>query len=433
MAGFTWYQKRKIEEARVIAEKASKDKPRKGYGFPKAFLELMQPARYKVYYGGRGSAKSWTFAEALVAKAHTECHLILCARQFQSSIKDSVHKLLRITIHRMGLDDWFTITDTTIISKVTGTAFIFKGIHQHPDEIKSLEGVTICWVEEAQSTSKAAWEILIPTIRLDESEIWVSFNPMFASDATSQMFIESKPAAHIKSIIRKVSWRDNPFLSSTLNDERLAMLEASNDDYQHVWEGNYRKISAASVLGGKVTIAEFETPLDAHFYYGADWGFSQDPTTLIRSFVLDDVLYVDHEAYGVGVEFEAGDGHLSLPELFNRVPGSGDWPIYADSARPETISYMCRQGFNVISAKKWHGSVEDGIARLRGFKKIIVHPRCKFTAEEMYLYSYKVDKMENVLPILIDKHNHTIDALRYSLGDIITARGDVGLWERLAS
>ena len=166
----------------------------------------------------------------------------------------------------------------------------------------------------------------------------------------------------------------------------------------------------AQVFHGKYRIDSFDTPDDVVFYYGADWGFSQDPTTLIRCFVDDGTLYIDWEAYGVGVDID------KTPELFSQVPSSADYIITADSARPETISYMKQHGYpRMRRARKGKNSIEDGIAYLRSFREIVIHSRCKHTADEFKLYSYKRDRLTgDVLPTIEDKNNHFCDSLRYA-------------------
>jgi phage terminase large subunit len=387
------------------------------------FAVLFQRARYKVLYGGRGGAKSWIIARTLIRLAARHRLRILCARQFQTSIADSVHKLLCDQIEAMGLSDEFYITDKSIESR-TGSEFIFKGLEKSIREIKSLEGVDICWVEEAQSVSKSNWEILIPTIRKEHSEIWVSFNPDDENDATYQRFVVNPPP---NSIVVKVGWEDNPWFPSTLDAERRHMLAVDPEAYEHVWGGFPRKISDAIIFNKRVSFETFETPPGVRFLFGADWGFATDPTALTRSWIDDETLFVDYEAFGYGVEID------ETPALFRSVAGAEEWPIKADSARPETISYMRRAGFNVTAAEKWPGSVEDGVAHLKGFKRIVVHERCKHVAQEFRLYSYKVDKQSgDILPIIVDKHNHGIDAIRYSLDGYIQRRGAMGVWAKLA-
>lgn len=336
---------------------------------------------------------------------------MLCAREIQSSIADSVHKLLGEQIHAMGLTQFYDIQKTRIIG-ANGTEFIFKGLRHNVQEIKSTEGIDICWVEEAQSVSEESWSVLIPTIRAKDSEIWITFNPIEESDPTYQRFVVNPPP---DSIVKFVSWRNNPWLPDVLRRELDYLKRVDFDAYRHIWEGETRTISDAVIFRGKVEVRPFETPPDVErFFYGADWGFSQDPTVLVRAFVIDRTLFVDHEAYGIGIDID------KTPELFDRVPESRKWPIFADSARPETVSYMKRAGFNISSAPKWGGSVEDGIAFLRSYEKIVVHERCRHFAEETRLYKYKVDQRTGeVLPVIVDAHNHAIDALRYALSKLI--------------
>lgn len=379
---------------------------------PKIFKGLLQPARYKIYYGGRGGAKSWAFARALVIMAAETRLRILCAREFQTSIADSVHKLISDQIDILGLSEEYEIGRTYIRSKAGGE-FLFKGIRHNIKEIKSTEGIDICWVEEAESVSAESWDVLIPTIRKENSEIWISFNPREEDAPTYKRFVLNPPP---NSIVQKVNWRDNPHFPEVLNQERLYLKEIDPEGaYLNVWEGEPLTMTDAIIFKGRYIVEEFDTPEDIErFFYGVDWGFAHDPTTLNRSFVKDHILYIDQEANGVGVELD------EIAQLFDSVDGSREWPLKADSSRPETISFVRKQGFRIHAAKKWAGSVEDGIEYLRSFKKIIVHPRCKHTAEEFRLYSYKVDKSTgDILPVIVDAFNHHIDAIRYSLDGYI--------------
>ncbi len=377
---------------------------------PDKFADLFIPARYKIYYGGRGGAKSWSFAQALVSIGYTRPIRVLCTREFQNSIQDSVHRLISDQISALKLDPWFKITQTSITSSV-GAQFIFKGLQRSIQEIKSTEGIDICWVEEAQTISEDSWEILIPTIRAESSEIWISFNPFQEEDPTYQRFVLNPPP---NSVLQKVGWQDNPHFPNVLDAERRYMLKIDPEAYQHVWEGFCRQVSDAVIFRGRYEVSTFDTNPDARFYYGMDFGFSQDPQALVRCFIEDNTLYIDQEAYGLGVELD------ELGEFIERVPGADTWPIKADNSRPETISHACRRGFNMEAAQKWSGCVEDGITVMKGFERIIIHERCKHTAEEFRLYSYKVDKQTNdILPKIEDKHNHCIDAIRYALDGVI--------------
>jgi phage terminase large subunit len=379
---------------------------------PEPFIELFNPHRYKVFYGGRGSSKSWSFAIALIIKSLQGKYRILCAREFQSSISDSVYHLIETQIERLGLSRYFDVRKAEITSCM-GSSFIFKGLRLNPLEIKSTEGINIAWIEEGQSVSEQSWGILTPTIREENSEIWVSFNPLNEEDPTYQRFVVNQQP---DSYVRKVNWSDNPYFPAVLEQERLHMLRTDPDAYQHVWEGDVLRISDAVIFKGKFEVSAFETPANVRFYHGADWGFAKDPTALVRCFVVGNILYVDRESYGVGVDLD------DTPALFERIDTARIWPIKADNSRPETISFMRQRGFNISGAEKWPGSVEDGIAHLRSFDRIVIHERCKHTAEEFRLYSYKVDRQTgDILPVVVDAHNHCVDGE----AQITTERGNV--------
>lgn len=199
---------------------------------PDIFAGLFAPHRYKVFYGGRGSGKSWAAARALVHLAHHKPLRVVCAREFQNSIEESVHRLLSDQIRLFGLP--FQIDKYRIYNDI-GSEFIFKGLSkQDAAAIKSLEGADIVWVEEAQNVSKASWDNLIPTVRKEGSEIWITFNPDVEDAPTYQRFVlNPPPSAHV----RKVNWNNNPWFPSVLDDERIFMLEADPAAYQNVWEG----------------------------------------------------------------------------------------------------------------------------------------------------------------------------------------------------
>lgn len=409
----------------LLREKALRSPPL----IPEAFSGLWKHYRYKCFYGGRGSAKSWSIARTLIWIAHTDKKRILCARELQTSIKDSVHRLLIDQINDMGLADEFVITLTAIVHKKTGSEFIFKGLRGNSIEIKSTEGIDICWVEEAEVVSADSWGYLLPTIRKAGSEVWISWNPENENSATDKNWVKNTPP---NTLLVKVSYRDNPFFSKELDDQRIHMQNVDLDVYQWIWEGGYRHISESAIFGKRVSITSFDDALaGTRFFHGADWGFAADPSALIRCWVKEvpggQELYIDRESYGYGVEID------ELGQLFDKISTSRNWPIKGDSSRPETISYMRRQGFNIEAAKKWQGSVEDGIAHLLGFVKIYIHAdNCPRLAEEARLYSYKIDRITGeILPIIIDKWNHGWDAVRYSLDGYITSRGGLGVWTKL--
>lgn len=374
---------------------------------PKIQSVLLRPARHKVLYGGRGSAKSWGVAEALVVMSSVARLRILCARELQVSINDSVHKLLVDTIARKGMASAFSITKTGIVCVRTGSEFMFKGLRHNVSEIKSMEGIDICWIEEAQRVSEESWGTLTPTIRKDGSEIWLTMNPYSEDDPTYKRFIAGTPPDTLRELVNYV---DNPFFPEVLRLEMEYMKATDFEAYEHIWLGKPKGRSKSQIFAGKYRVDAFEPPAGVTFFYGADWGFAQDPTVLIRCYIHDRKLFIDQESYGVGVELD------EIPQLFDSVPGSRKWTIKADNARPETISHVANKGFSITAADKWPGSVEDGIEFVRSFEEVVIHERAKHTADEFRLYSYKTDpRTEEVLPIVVDKHNHCIDAIRYSL------------------
>jgi len=371
-------------------------------------------SRYKIAKGGRGSGKSYGIGERFVTYALREPCRLLCTRDVQNTLSDSALAILKRVIKDNGLDGAFEQTKHGLRCK-NGSEFIFRGL-QNPDRIKSLEGINYCWVEEAHRVTRDAWDVLTPTIREPGSQIWASYNPDLEDDPVRAY--EQRADATVVT----VNYGDNPYFPAVLRKEMTYDKETDYDKYLWVWEGNPRTITDAQVFKGKFRVGSFETPADIdRFYFGADWGFSQDPTTLTRCFIKNEILWIDYEAYGVGVDI------VDTPALFDSVPDVREWPILADSARPETISYMRNAGFKIRGAKKGKGSVEDGVAFIRSFRGIMVHERCKHTADEFKLYSYKQDKLTgDVLPILEDKHNHFIDGTRYALSDTMRAAGSVG-------
>ncbi len=372
------------------------------------------PARLKIAHGGRGSGKSWTFARMLILRAAEEPIRILCARELQNSIQDSVHQLISDQIRAMDLAAAFVVQENKIVSRC-GAQFMFKGLRGMKNDakaLKSLEGVDICWIEEGQTVSAASLETLTPTIRKPKAEIWITYNPDQETDPVYKLAMNPPDSA----IVRQVNYDQNPWFHETsLPAEMEWMRRTDPDAYAHVWLGECRRFTEAQILRGKYRIDAF-TPMPYWHgpYFGADWGFATDPTALVKLWIFDRTLYVEHEAYGVGVEID------HTPALFDTVPGSREHIIRADSARPETISYLRRQGFSVRPADKGKGSVEDGIAHLRSYDSIVIHPRCVHFAEEARLYSYKTDRLSgDILPIPLDAHNHCIDAARYALEPVL--------------
>lgn len=376
---------------------------------------LWEQSRYIVLYGGRGGAKSWSVARALLIQAAQAPLRVLCAREIQKSIQDSVHRLLVDQIDALELPGFEATRGE--IRHANGSLFLFEGLRHNVTKIKSLEGVDVAWIEEAERISEESWQVLIPTVRKSGSRIIVTFNPDTENDPTYRRFVLQPPP---DTIVRKVSWEDNPWLSDELRAEKDYLYRVDPDAAAHVWGGETRQATDAQILKDKWVVEEFEPGADWQGpYHGADFGFAQDPTTLIRFWTHDRTLYIEHEAYKIGLELDQTAAYW-----MRNVPGCERYVIRADNARPESISYLRRHGIpRIEGAPKWAGSVEDGIAWLRQHERIVIHPRCKHTADEARHYSYKLDKQTgDVLPQIADAHNHCWDAIRYGAQPLIRKR-----------
>jgi len=245
--------------------------------FPDWSQFLFQPARFKVAHGGRGSGKSWAYARALILAAANGGARILCTREVQKSIKDSVHRLLSDQIEAMGLGNKFEILETTIRGP-GGSEFLFAGLANHTVEsIKSYEGVTHCWIEEAQSVSKKSLDILTPTIRREGSEIWVTFNPLMDTDEVWKRFVLNTPP---NAVVMQVNWNDNPWFPDVLEQERLHCQATSPADYDNIWEGQCRPTVEGAIYAGemaavmseqRITNVPYDPRLKAHAIWDLGW------------------------------------------------------------------------------------------------------------------------------------------------------------------
>jgi phage terminase large subunit len=403
---------------------------------PRVFEPLLQPGRYKGAHGGRGSGKSHFFAELLVEKAILEPGLhAVCIREVQKSLAQSAKRTIELKIQALGVGHLFDVQKAEIKTP-GGGLIIFQGMQNHTaDSIKSLEGYDVAWVEEAQTLSQHSLRLLRPTLRKAGSELWFSWNPKDRKDPVDDLLRGNSPDSREKgwelppgAIVVQANWQDNPwFADTTLISEKDFDQRRDKDTYAHVWLGDYARNSEARVFKHWKVEWFDPPPPNTILYGGADWGFSVDPTVLVVCW-LDDAarkLYVWREQWALGCAID------QTPRLFDKI--DPDWtpqkavdskwkslarriPIRADSARPETISHMQRNGFpRMTAALKGAGSIEDGIEFLNSYD-IVVHPDCRHVADELAAYSFKIDpKTDEVTSILEDKKNHTIDALRYAL------------------
>lgn len=398
----------------------------------RVFEPLLQPARYKGAHGGRGSAKSNFFADHLIDRCIVDAPLrAVCIREIQRSLAQSVKLLIEDKIKSFGLTDQFLFKQH-YIQTPGGGMIIFNGMRDHSaDSIKSLEGFDVAWVEEAQSISERSLELLRPTIRKPGSELWFSWNPRYASDPVDKLLRskEQPPGA----VVVQANWRDNPWFPEELRLEMEYDRRTDQEKYAHIWEGAYETRSEARIFKNWVE-GILEVPAGAVPRLGGDWGFAVDPTTAIKLYELDPPMgghrrriYIEDEVYQVGCEID------HTPALFDKLKtDSFDprmWPLVADSARPETISYLTRHGYpRVQAAIKGPNSVSEGIVWLQGYD-IIIHPKCKHAIDEFTHYAHKVDKHTgDVLPMLEDKKNHVIDSVRYATEAIRRAQSGVLVW-----
>ena len=387
---------------------------------PKLVPLFAQPRgalRYRCAKGGRGSGKSFSFALMAAIWGYAEPLRILATRELQISIKESFHAEIKNAIESIPwLADHYEVGESFIRGK-NGTEFLFRGLRHNISAIKSMAQIDLCIIEEAEDVPEASWRDLLPTVRALKSEIWCVWNPRLDGSPVDQRFVKHAPEG---AMVVEMNYSDNPWFPPVLEAQRQHDQRTLDPaTYAHIWDGAYLQNSDAQVLAGKVRMEEFTPGPEWNGpYFGADWGFAQDPTTAIKCWVFDDRLWIEHEAYKVGLEIDQTAQYLKAC-----IPNIEAYTVRADSARPETISYLKRHGLpRVEGVKKWPGSVEDGVAHLRSYAEIVIHPRCQETIQETRLYSYKVDRLSgDILPEIVDSHNHCIDALRYAVAPLVKA------------
>lgn len=391
-----------------MSSQASQSASKVQIEFPEYFNEYFNAARFKGLHGGRGSGKSHCFAGLAVLRCAQEAgYRVVCVREVQRSIADSVKQLIEDKIEAFGLGQFFKTTEAEIVG-LNGSRIIFRGMQNHTAaSIKSLEGFHVAWVEEAQTISQKSLDLLIPTIRAPGSELWFSWNPEKETDPVDQLLRVEPPES---SIVRQVNYDQNPWFPEELRQDMERDKKRDPDKWAHVWGGGYWGRSEARVFRNWRK-GEITPPENVVWFYGVDWGFAQDPTAGLRCCLIgNNTLYIDAEVYEVGCPNER------LPVLLDGLPDAVKWPMKADSARPETIDYVRRHGFPKLrKARKGKGSVEDGISFLQGLD-IVVHPNCANLINEFESYAYKTDKQTGeILPAVEDANNHLIDALRYAI------------------
>lgn len=389
--------------------------------FPDKLQCLFDPPkkRYRVLYGGRGGAKSWGIARALLIKSVQTPLRILCAREFQTSIRDSVHKLLVDQIEALGMMGLFEITQNSIRSK-NGSEFFFVGLKNNVSNIKSFEGVDICWVEEAQSVSRMSWNVLIPTIRKQDSEIWVSFNPELETDETYQRFVVQPPA---DSIVQKINWQDNPWFPETLRQEKDALKARDPGAYATVWEGICRQTVDGAIFAreleqaeieGRITRVPYDPSKPVHAIFDLGWSdqtaiwflqFIGMETRLIR-YLEDSQKTMTH--------------YLSLMQTFGYVYDTIWLP---HDAQNKTLAAAGRSIEDIVKSLGFKTRILEKVPVVDSINAArTIFPNCWFDRENTHQglsclrhYRYEVDPDTGNFSRnpLHDQYSHGADAFRY--------------------
>lgn len=386
--------------------------------FPKKLQFLFKPSRYKVLYGGRGSSKSWSIARALLLQGADKKLRILCTREVQKSIKDSVHKLLGDQITELGLDGKYKVLDTEIRGR-NGTEFIFTGLsNQTKDSIKSYEGVDIVWAEEAQTISKASWDILIPTIRKEGSEIWVSFNPELDTDETYTRFVVNPPPDCITVF---VNYYDNPWFPEVLEKERQHCKNVNPEDYDTIWEGKcrsavigaiYAKEVAAAMREGRIAAVPYNPLLKVHTIWDLGWNDSMFiimAQRLRSELVIIDVIEDSHKTLDWYV------GELQNRRYnwgFDFLPHDGEHADYKTGLTAKKILENFDRKVKIVP----NIPVEEGIKIARMSFRQMVFDRVKAArlVECLKRYKRSINKQtqEPGAPVH-DQYSHGADDFRY--------------------
>lgn len=387
--------------------------------FPAALAFLFDPCRYKIAYGGRGGAKSWGAARALLIQGAEKPLRVVCCRELQKSISDSVHELLKGQIKDLGLYHFYTVRETYIEGQ-NGTLFTYHGLRHNVSNIKSLEGADRAWVEEAQAVSRASWETLIPTIRKPDSEVWVTFNPELETDETYQRFVVKPPP---NAIVRKINWSDNPWFPEVLRQEMVNLKARDPDAYLTVWEGHCRQTLDGAVYAkelrdatqeGRITRVPYDATKPVHTFWDLGWS---DNTSIWF-------------AQAVGFEYRVvdflQDSQKALPHYLKALQ---DRPyIYGTDYLPHdaqakslagagrTIEQLMRAAGRKVQIVP-RSSVADGINAAR-----TIFPNCWFDEtkcadglQALRHYRYEVDASTGMFSRspLHDAASHAADAWRY--------------------
>ncbi len=373
-----------------------------------------------VWKGGRGAAKSQALAAIGVLESYIDDGVILCCREIQKSVSDSIYSMLVSYIEDKGLGADFKVLNTSITNIKTGAEFIFAGLKSNITSIKSINKLRVVLVDEAENVSQNSWDVLLPTPRYGDVRIYVVFNPRFEDDPTYQEFVAKDDG---RKLVIDIQYTDNPWFPPSLERQRERDAKGDAGRYAWIWKGKFLQITEASILAKKLVTRLFE--VDEGYgdpLIGIDWGFSNDPNAVTESYVKDNTLYIRNAAKKIGLELDD-----TAEWLVKHVPKIKQYTSRADNSRPETISKVKHDKENPIplikSCKKWSGCVEDGIAQLQSFDEIVIHPDAEDCKAELTAYSFKKDKFDEITAIPLDLDNHFADSLRYGIEPYIGKGG----------
>ena len=377
------------------------------------------------FKGGRGSTKSTFAAQQCILGLFGDPNAnAIAIRKTANTLRGSILPTILFAIDKLGKGEKFDHikSPTEITYLPTGQQIIMRGLDD-PSKLKSIKirkgYFKILWFEEVEEFSGMEEIRSVRQSVLRGGEKFITIFKFHPPRNPNHWIYQELAYENPDRLIHHSHYQDVP--RHWLGEEFFKIAERLKENnfeaYQHEYEGIPIGNPEEVIFSNSYEVKEFETPetkmmYQERFFFGADWGFANDPTALVRMFIQDDCLYIDQEAYGYGVEID------HLPELFNEIPGSKEWKVEADCSRPETISYMKRQGYTIEGAAKWENSIIEGIEYLKSFKKIYIHPRCEKIIVEFQNYSYKIDRnTKEILPKVNDTagFDHGIDAIRYAL------------------
>lgn len=388
--------------------------------FPRKLAFLFKPARYKVARGGRGSGKSWGFARAILLRCADRQTRVLCTREIQKSIKQSVHQLLSDQIEALGLSDLFEVLQTEIRGP-HGSQIFFSGLSDiTTDQLKSFEGVDIAWCEEAQAISAKSWKTLIPTIRKEGSEIWVTYNPELESDPTHEMFVTNPPPDCVSVLM---NYNDNPYFPAVLEAERLhALASMKPEDYAHVWEGRCKPAVEGAIYFDEIAAAEAEgrirdVPPDALLKTHAVWdlGWNDSMSIILVQRAASELRIVDY------IE----DSHRTLDDYVRQLKAMPlNWGVhylphdgFAKDFKTGKSAQEILQALGCAVEQTPNMAIEEGIraARMTFGRVYFDKSRAARLVECLKRYRRQINKQtQEASAPLHDEHSHGADAFRYA-------------------